>query len=243
MAGRTIIGTSGWHYNHWIGNFYPEGLRKDDWLDHYLKFFRSVEVNNSFYHLPKPTTFQNWRKSTPPDFVFAVKASRYITHMKKLKDPKPALKEFLNSAKNLGPKLGPILFQLPPGWNKNTERLEGILKIFPRKFRCAWEFRNETWFSDDVLEILRRYNAGFCIYQIKGLISPHSVTADFVYLRMHGPSEFAYQGDYSLENLRGWAREIRKWNKEGRDVYVYFDNDQAGYAAKNAIELKRILKA
>jgi uncharacterized protein YecE (DUF72 family) len=244
MSSKQIhVGTSGWLYKHWQGNFYPEGMKKPaDQFKHYLEFFNTVELNNPFYRLPPKETFQNWRKATPKDFIYAVKGSRFITHMKKLKDFKEPLKIFLDHASGLKEKLGPILFQLPPGWKLNIERFTAFIKGLPRTYRFAFEFRNPTWYDKQVYDLLEEHNRAFCIYQLAGHQSPVIETADFVYLRLHGPTEFKYQGSYDDDTLRAWAKECRKWQKQNKDVYVYFDNDQAGYAAFNATRLKEILK-
>src|SRR5690606_9874997 len=151
------IGTSGWNYKHWKKNFYPADLPQKKWLEFYYGKFKTVELNNSFYRLPEEKTFDNWRKSTPEDFIFSVKASRYITHIKKLIDEEP-LKEFLKRTKFLKEKLGPILFQLPPGWKYNEERFDAFLKILPDKFKFIFEFRNESWWNDNVINKLKEHN-------------------------------------------------------------------------------------
>ncbi len=171
-----------------------------------------------------------------------MKASRFITHMKKLKDPKEPLKLMLGNADGLGEKLGPVLFQLPPGWKLNIERFKTFLKALPSGYRFAFEFRNETWYNEEVNELLEKYNCAFCIYQLAGHHSPLTITADFVYLRLHGPTEWKYAGSYDDAALKRWAAQCKKWMKDKRDVYVYFDNDQAGYAAFNAIRLLELMK-
>lgn len=240
MAGKLWIGTSGWHYDHWRGEFYPDNLAADRMLAFYCRSFRTVEINNSFYRLPARETFDDWRTQTPPGFLFAVKASRFITHMKKLKDPAPALALLFSRASALRGKLGPVLFQLPPGWRLNLERLRAFLAALPRGHDYVFEFRNETWFSDEVFELLDRSGVGFCIYQIAGRVSPIRVTGRLAYVRLHGPTEKAYQGSYPDEDLRRWARAATAWTRAGKDVYVYFDNDQAGFAAADAARLARL---
>jgi uncharacterized protein YecE (DUF72 family) len=236
------IGTSGWHYQHWRGTFYPAGEPPS--LARYAERFDTVEINNSFYRLPSAETFAAWREATPPGFLFAVKASRFITHMKKLTDPEGSFEKFFAAVVHLGPKLGPILFQLPPRWRCNAQRLAAFLEtIAPRRLRCAFEFRNETWFAPEVQALLVRHNAAFCIYDIAQRRSPQAATADFVYLRLHGPEAAAYAGSYGDAALAGWARRIKAWLAEGRDVYCYFDNDQKAYAAGDALRLKAKLAA
>jgi len=237
--GRIYIGTSGWHYKHWNGTFYPEGTRAAEQLEYYLKYFGTVELNNSFYHLPPPETFRKWKAAVPRDFIFSVKGSRYITHMKKLKVAQESIDRFFNSAGCLGKKLGPVLFQLPPGWKVNHERFAAFLALLPKRRRYAFEFRNSTWYDKEIYRLLRRYGCAFCIYELAGHLSPEEVTADFVYIRLHGPGE-KYQGSYTAAALRKWARKCLQWQAAGKDVYVYFDNDQAGYAAFNAVSLARL---
>jgi uncharacterized protein YecE (DUF72 family) len=239
MAKRFYIGTSGWHYNHWIGPFYTPGSKPKDFLAHYIKFFNTVELNNPFYHLPKPEVFKGWYKQTPKDFLFSVKASRYITHVKKLKDAKESVEYFLKSAKNLKEKLGPILFQLPPHWGSNPQRLEEFLCILPKKYLYTFELRDPSWFNDDIYKILRKYNAALCMYDFNGRLSVKEITADFVYLRFHGPGG-KYRGKYQPKFLQEWAKDMKKWKI--KTVYCYFDNDDSGFAVENAQELKQILK-
>ncbi len=242
MTAEIRIGTSGWHYKHWRGPFYPESCAASAMLDYYLQHFDTVEINNSFYKLPSEETFTCWRQQTPPGFCFAVKASRFITHNKKLSDPENALANFLPRAELLREKLGPILLQLPPKWNVNAARLEEFLRTLPRgrRHHYAFEFRNRTWLVDEVYRVLRRHNAAFCIFNLAGYQTPLEVTADWSYIRLHGPGG-KYQGSYSTEQLRTWAQLLRRWSGKMRAIYVYFDNDQAGYAAQNARELKRLI--
>lgn len=235
------LGTSGWHYKHWRETFYPQGLSSDAWLQYYAGLFSTVEVNNSFYHLLPATSVKAWVRDTPREFLFAVKGSRFITHNKKLKDPTPALKRFFAPLKYFGPCLGPIVFQLPPRWGVNVERLGEFLKALPRRRRYAFELRNPAWHCEPVYEVLRRYNAAFCLFELAGAKTPDIVTADFIYVRLHGPGG-KYQGRYTEADLRTWARKIRRWEKSGKDIYLYFDNDQAAYAADNALTLARLLK-
>ena len=235
------IGTSGYHYKHWVGSYYPAGIKSAAMLEHYMRDFDTVELNNTFYQLPNESTFDAWRKSTPDDFLFAVKGSRFITHMIKLKDAQRGLTNFMPRAERLRGKLGPILWQLPPGWKVNRERLEEFLSTLPKKHRYTFEFRHESWITDDVLELLRRYNAAFCIYELAGYQSPLEVTADWTYIRLHGPTHFKYQGSYSDEQLAAWAERIRAWSRKMKSIYVYFDNDDSAYAVDNAITLKKML--
>lgn len=241
MKRRIHIGTSGWHYKHWAGTFYPENLRPKDYTSYYARFFRTVEINNTFYKLPSAATFAAWRQSVPDDFVFAVKASRYMTHMKKLLDPQEPLSRFFGSANALAHKLGPVLFQLPPGWHVNADRLRRFLALLPPHQKYSFEFRHGSWYTEEILGLLRKQNVAFCIYELDGHLSPLHVTASFVYVRLHGP-EGKYSGSYPEEALQQWAQRCSDWQQQGLEVYLYFDNDQLGYAAFNALRLKEILK-
>ena len=234
------IGTSGWHYAHWRGPFYPADLPPGRMLKFYAERFDTVEINNSFYRLPAAPAIQTWCRETPAGFCFAAKASRYITHNRKLNDPEETMEKFIVQIKKLGRRLGPILFQLPPGWKINVERLDHFLSALPRRHRYVFEFRNPTWNVSPVYDVLRRHNAAFCIYELAGFLSPLEITADFTYLRLHGPGN-KYQGDYSKHSLQEWANRIESWRKELKYIYVYFDNDQAGFAPKNALELKQLV--
>lgn len=239
MSAELRIGTSGWHYKHWLGTFYPDKLPSSRMFGFYQQHFDTVELNNSFYRLPNPETFAAWRENSPEDFCFAVKASRFLTHNKKLKDPQQALDNFLPRAEVLGPKLGPILFQLPPKWKVNLERLQQFLQALPPTHRYAFEFREPSWNVEPVYEILRRYNAAYCIYELAGFQSPLLVTADFAYVRLHGPGG-KYQGCYTDAALREWANRIAQWQRTLKAIYFYFDNDQCAYAAHNAERLRQL---
>jgi len=235
------IGTSGWHYAHWRGPFYPHTLAPAEMLRCYAEHFATVEINNSFYRLPTDDALAKWHAETPADFCFAVKASRYITHRKRLRDPENTVANFLPQVKKLKKKTGPILFQLPPRWGVNLARLDELLRILPAAHRYAFEFRDPSWNTPAVYRLLRHHNAALCIFEIAGFQSPLEITADFSYVRLHGPGEKAYQGDYTKPRLRNWAKKIEAWHADLKSIYFYFDNDQAGYAAKNARELKRLV--
>jgi uncharacterized protein YecE (DUF72 family) len=235
------IGTSGWHYQHWAGNFYPPELAKEDYLDYYCKHFQTVEINNSFYQLPGEQALEKWRESAPQGFTFSVKASRYITHMKKLKDPQEPVSTFLERISILGDRLGPVLFQLPPNWRPNLERLRAFLEILPDDFRYAFEFRDKRWFDERIFAALRECQSAFCIYHLRGRLSPREVTSDFVYIRLHGP-DGAYQGKYTTSELAGWAGAISTWKRQGKQVFCYFNNDVEGFAPQNAASLSEMLE-
>lgn len=234
------IGTSGWHYKHWVGNFYPAHLPASHMLAHYIQHFDTVELNNTFYQLPSKTSLLAWRDSTPPHFHFAVKGSRFLTHMKKLNNAQDGLNRFLEAVDVLDPKLGPILFQLPPNWEVNEDRLAAFLTLLPRYRRCVFEFRNPSWNTRRVYQLLAKYNAAYCIFDLAGFLSPSEITADFSYVRLHGPGG-KYQGSYSDAALKEWARKIADWKKKLSAVYVYFDNDDSGYAPKDALRLQSLL--
>ncbi len=238
---RIHIGTSGWSYDHWKGPFYPEDLPNNQMLDYYLRHFQTVEINSSFYHLPRKQTLEHWREAVPAGFLFAAKASRYITHMKKLKDPGKSVATFLERISVLEDKLGPILFQLPPRWHLNVQRLTTFLDALSSEFRYAFELRDQSWLNEQVYALLARHNAAFCIYELDGFLSPKKITTDFVYVRLHGP-DGPYQGSYDDPALAGWAGAFSTWSAQGRGIFCYFDNDQAGYAAQNAARLRSMLQ-
>lgn len=241
QSGQALyIGTSGWSYNHWKGVLYPLNLAPDRMLEQYAVQFRSTEINSSFYRLPDRRTLEKWRNQTPADFVFSVKASRYITHMKKLKEVEASISKLLSLVSLLGDKLGPILFQLPPRWTCNEERFSSFLEILPAGFRYTFEFRDKSWLNSRVYGLLTRFNAAFCIYELNGFLAPKEVTADFVYVRLHGP-DGPYRGSYSRTTLAAWAGMFMYWSNQGRDIYCFFDNDENGYAATNASELQNML--
>jgi uncharacterized protein YecE (DUF72 family) len=236
------VGTSGWHYRHWVGPFYPRDLRPEAFLRFYARHFRTAEINASFYRLPTAETVAEWRNTVGRGFTFAVKASRYATHMKKLKEPEQSLARFFDVMAGLKGTLGPVLFQLPPRFRANPERLAAFLAALPKGVRAAFEFRDRSWFTDPVLAALAAHGAALCVYDLAGWTSPAEVTAGFVYLRLHGP-DGAYQGRYGRRRLRAWARRIEAWRDEGREVFCYFDNDQAGYAAADATLMCELVSA
>jgi uncharacterized protein YecE (DUF72 family) len=239
--GRCHIGTSGWSYRHWRGPFYPRGMAKgSEQLCFYAERFDTVEVNGTFYRLIEAETFRRWREQTRAGFVFACKGSRYLTHMKRLKDSEQGVGRFFERVAALENKLGPIVFQLPGRFKPDRERLERFLDALPRQHRYAFEFRDPAWFEPAILQTLAAHDAALCLYEFGGQRAPLEVTASFVYIRLHGP-ERAYQGSYSDAALRTWAKRIRAWAKEGLDVYCYFDNDEKGYAPQNALRLRDML--
>ncbi len=230
------IGTSGWVYKHWRDVFYPSDLPARGWFPFYARAFDTVEINNSFYRLPSPETFDAWRKQAPPGFVYAVKASRYITHMKKLKDPEEPLRQFLERANRLENTLGPILYQLPPRWRVNLERFERFLALLPPGYRHVIEFRDATWLIEPVFQLMERYHVAHCLHDMRPLDIPLRITASPVYIRFHG--DIHHEGDYGDAALETWAERIAHWNDQHLDVFAYFNNDPHGYAIKNARTLK-----
>ena len=206
-------------------------------LEYYARQFCCVEINSTFYHLPDRQTLQHWYDSTPDNFRFAVKASRYITHIKKLRDPENTVPALLDRLATLGDKLGPVLFQLPPRWHFNAERLGDFLDTLSNEFRYAFEFRDQSWLNEQTYALLSRHAVAFCIYELDGFLAPKQVTSDFVYVRLHGP-DGAYQGSYDEVTLANWAAALSTWTGNGQAVYCYFDNDQCGYAVQNALRLQ-----
>ena len=271
---KLFIGTSGWVYSHWEGIFYPEDLPAKDKLKYFSKHFKTAEINYSFYHLPRPSTYQNWYNQTPEDFLFAVKASRFITHIKRLQGIKKAWKQFIENALYLKEKLGPILFQFPPSFKATTEtitRLEKFLKLTEARplsvlqgsilCRKAFEFRDKSWCDKKIYNLLKKHNAAWVIADsprypyietllkfrsgrlAKGENRPKAevVTADFVYIRMHG-SKVLFASKYTKKELSYLAEKIKKWLKQGLSVYCYFNNDFHGYAIENARTLLNFFK-
>jgi uncharacterized protein YecE (DUF72 family) len=238
------VGTSGWSYAHWRGRFYPPGLPSSAWLSYYTTQFGTVELNGSFYRLPSPAAVAHWREVAPRGFDFAVKMSRFITHVRRLKEVHEQTLLFAERLSGLGPALGPFLVQLPPAFPADAARLNAFLDdlLAIHNAPVAVEFRDESWFVEDVLEVLRAHGAAFCISDLAGREWPHVVTAPLVYLRLHGPRR-AYAGSYSDDALRRWARLCHAWQAEGRAVRVYFDNDEAAHAAADARRLLSFLGA
>lgn len=236
------VGTSGWHYEDWKGVVYPVALPKSKWLQTYASGFDTVELNSTFYRLPSEKAFAAWRDSTPAAFVFAVKASRYITHVKKLNDCQHSVELLMQRAEILGGKLGPLLYQVPPNLHRDDARLEAFLRILPERRQRVFEFRHASWLEEGVFALLRRYAAGFCVFDMEGLACPLVATADFAYIRFHGPAGL-YSSSYSDADLAAWAERISALAKDLKTVYIYFNNDVAGYAPRNAATIRAILQA
>lgn len=232
------IGTSGYQYDHWRGVLYDRQLPKRKWFSRYTKAFDTVEINNTFYRLPEISVFQSWRQQAPSGFLYALKFSRYGSHLKRLREPEDTIGIFVERAERLGPHLGPILVQLPPRWRADPDRLAAFLGAAPRKYRWAVEFRDASWLRDDVFEILRAHEAALCIHD---LVERHPlvITAAWVYLRFHGGG---YGGSYTHQFLSAQAARIANWLNDGLDVYAYFNNDLDGHAVRNARDLRRYLR-
>jgi uncharacterized protein YecE (DUF72 family) len=229
------IGCSGWQYRHWRGDFYPSDLPANRWLEYYASHFHTVEVNNSFYKLPNEGLLASWRSRVPPRFVFALKASRYLTHMKRLKDPADPLDRLFNRAAELRSKLGAVLYQLPPQLPKHVERLEHFLATLPdrRAVKHAMEFRHASWYDDDVFRLLKRYDVALCLHDMAGSQPPREAVATFVYVRFHGATS-KYGGGYRTADLEDWARWLIDQRKR---AFVYFNNDVGGHAPRDAAKL------
>lgn len=232
------IGCSGWNYRHWRGVFYPEGVPVKHWFAHYAQAFDTVEINASFYRLPTAATFAKWRDQAPPGFCYAVKAPRFITHMRKLKECEPRMAEFLTRARHLQPALGPILYQLPPRWRFDRERLASFLALLPNDLTHVFEFREPSWLVDEVLAMLDEAGAGFCAHDFPGLATQRAATGRIAYVRFHGTGG-KYWGRYPDDTLAGWADWMRAQEAEGRSVWAYFNNDIHADAIADAMALKR----
>lgn len=232
------IGTSGYQYRHWRGVLYPEGLAQKDWLPHYARHFDTVELNATFYRLPTPEAVQRWRAAVPPRFTFAVKGSRYLTHMKRLLDSGEGLTRFFGPLSRLGTKLGPVLWQLPPRFAPDLERLDRFLSRLPPG-RHAVEFRDEAWYADAVCDVLERHGAAFCEHD-RVARAPPRLTGGWRYVRFHGPAG-GYTGRYGPERLRPWAEDLLAWAAAGRAAWVYFNNDLGGHAVHDALGLLRMI--
>ncbi len=235
------IGCSGFMYEHWRGTFYPEGLSKNYWLDYYSKHLTTVELNVTFYHLPEREAFAKWYFSTPEKFIFSLKGSRFITHVKKLKDCAEPVEAFFSRASLLKEKIGAILWQLPPNFNFDLERLKEFFEILkPYQMRNVFEFRNKTWINKKVASVLDKENAAFCMADHPDFLKKLPLSANFIYIRRHGMNG-SYSGSYSLELLKEDAKFIKTQFKNKKDVFIYFNNDAFGYAPKNALELTNLI--
>lgn len=233
------IGTSGWSYSHWRQLFYPKGMRQSEWLEYYAGSFNTVEINATFYRLPRPEYVDGWREATPDDFLFAVKGSRFLTHVKRLGDTGEPLDRFFDLMARLGNKAGPVLWQLPPNMERDDDRLSTFAGALPGGWRHAFEFRNPGWYCREVYDILERADAALCIPDHPDYPQDIVLTTGWTYLRLHYGSD---GGSYTEAELAAWAGRIGEFTAGGADVYVYFNNDWQGYALENARELVNILK-
>jgi uncharacterized protein YecE (DUF72 family) len=236
------VGCSGWQYRHWRGSFYPDDLPVSRWFERYAGIFDTVEVNNTFYRLPEAKTFEAWRERAPEGFLFAVKASRYLTHQKKLKDPEEPIARFFDRARALGPKLGPVLYQLPPGWRLDLDRLGRFLDLLPRGPRHVLEFRDPSWYDPRAIEMLEAHGAALCLHDMPGSAPQRLPVGPIVYVRFHG-FDARYGGRYSDERLDDWARWIFGEASRGREGFAYFNNDVGGHAPRDAVRLRDRLEA
>lgn len=237
------VGTSGWVYKQWAGNFYPKGWPKKDEFSFYTRHFPTVEINATFYRLPSLKMVRGWRERSPDDFVFAVKGSRYLTHIRRLNDTGPGLRKYFSRLKPLAERTGPILWQLPPNFQKTDEnfhRLERFLTKLPKQFRHAVEFRHPSWMDEQSFELLRKHHAANVWLSSMRMPADYTVTSDFVYLRFHGLQGGAYH-DYTDDELKPWARELARAALRGIPSYVYFNNDLNTRAPLNAASLMTML--
>ncbi len=242
MGAKAYIGTSGFYYEHWRGVLYPEGVAKSHWFEIYAQAFDTVEMNSTFYHLPKAATVEHWDEKSPEDFLFSFKAPRSITHYKKLRGIKEDLWRFLHLLKPLRRKIGAILIQLPPSLHKNGELLGEFLALCPPGWRFVLEFRHESWYDEEIFEMLRHYGVAYCFHDYGRREVPQVSTAEFVYLRLHG-SDGHYRGSYDDATLREWADTIRDALAHHRPAFVYFNNDLEGNAVRDAGRLKAMLES
>jgi uncharacterized protein YecE (DUF72 family) len=243
------VGCSGWNYTAWRGRFYPAALPPSGWLAHYAGTFDTVEANGTFYRLPSGETFAAWAAQTPPGFVMAVKASRFLTHLKRLRDPDEPVGRLLERARRLGSRLGPILYQLPPQMRLDLDRLSAFLAVLPRRLdgprrtlRHVVEFRDPSWYREATYELLRRHGVALCLHDKRGAEYDGPVIGPIAYVRFHGTSGH-YRGSYGPAALERWATRLAAEYHAGRSVYAYFNNDPAAVATANARSLKRRLVA
>ena len=234
------VGTSGWQYKDWRGVLYEDGLPQDRWLERYAQLFSVVEVNNSFYRLPERTTFERWRRRTPADFTFVVKASRYLTHIKRLANVADGIARFYAGIEPLveSGKLGPVLWQLPGNFKRDDERLANALRELPPGRHC-FEFRDASWFTPEVYDLLRAHQVALVIGDRPEVASfqTHETTADWTFVRFHHGHR-GRRGNYSVSELEEWKRRVARWRRE-REVFLYFNNDWEGFAIQNALWMAR----
>ncbi len=228
------VGTSGYNFPEWKGTFYPAKFPESQMLEYYAQRLSTVEVNYTFYRMPNAKTVAGWDAATPATFTFVLKAPQRITHIARLKDIDEPLRYFLETARRLGTKLGPVLFQLPPNFKKDLPRLGDLLTQFPADIRCAWEFRHESWFSDEVYDVLRTANAALCVADTEAGSTPHVASADFGYFRLRDEG-------YTTKDLGQWAATVKELGKQWQDTYVFFKHEESGVGPKLAQQFAELL--
>jgi uncharacterized protein YecE (DUF72 family) len=249
MGRRLRVGCSGWNYRSWRGRFYPPDLPVARWLEHYAGVFDTVEVNNTFYRLPEAGTFASWRAQTPRGFLAAIKASRFLTHIKRLRDPQEPLERLLTRASALGTSFGPVLYQLPSSFHRDMDRLAGFLQALPRhptpgarrRVRHVIEFRHASWYEPEVFQLLARFDVGLCLHDKSDSAIDAPFVGPWAYVRFHGTNGH-YHGSYSDKALARWAARLAEQWQEGREVYAYFNNDPDAVAPGDALRLRRTLE-
>ena len=246
------VGCSGWNYKHWRGPVYPSELPMRLWFEHYASFFDTVEINNSFYRLPEPATFGAWRERARGDFLYAIKASRFLTHLKRLRDPEEPVIRLFEHARELGDRFGPVLYQLPGNFHRDLPRLDAFLAVLPRtlgeiggtpksrRLRHVIEFRHPSWYEEATFELLRTRDVALCLHDKAGSAIDAPIVGPFVYVRFHGPGG-RYFGRYAFARMQSWAARLYNLAQNGCDVFAYFNNDPDGMAVFNALELKECL--
>ncbi|HUC81545.1 MAG TPA: DUF72 domain-containing protein [Flavisolibacter sp.] len=244
MAANIHVGTLGWSYQHWKEVFYPHKLAATKWLNHYAGIFSTTEINGSFYRLPSEDTMKKWVDTVPDGFLFCPKMSRYLTHMKKLKDPEEPLERFFSVFDYMKEKLGPVLVQLPEMLHFNYEVADHFYKLLRFQYgayRFVMEIRHDSWLHQDSLTLMTKYDIGFVISQSGGFF-PYAelVTANNIYVRLHGPAEL-YASAYTDEMLQAYAEKFKAWESEGHVVWVYFNNDIHAHAVRDAQRLQQLL--
>jgi uncharacterized protein YecE (DUF72 family) len=235
------IGCSGWSYPHWRGQFFPENLPQAEWFARYAQVFDTVELNNTFYRLPEPTTVSQWHEQAPRDFIYAVKVSRYLTHMKKLKEPRQPLRQFVDRMRGLGSHLGPLLYQLPPNWHYDGDRLRDFLAQLPQDLVHVFEFRHQSWVNDEALALLEQHAASLCVHDMSGIDVPRVSVGRIAYVRFHGTGP-RYSGGYPEPTLRSWGRWLIEQSAGGRPSFAYFNNDAGAHAVADAQTLRRAVE-
>ncbi len=237
-----FVGCSGWHYPDWRGIFYPPGMPASRWLSYYSQTFNTVEINTSFYSLPKASTVDTWRNSVSGAFLFAVKGSRFITHVKRLAVDGATIEKFTTQVSGLNDRLGPVLWQLPPSLHRDAARLESFLSRLPAQVRHVVEFRHESWWYEETYDLLRAHRAAICLIDSPVFRSPLVRTTDLVYIRFHGASQM-YSGPYPATRLRQWATNLRGIADAGTSLFAYFNNDVGGHAINDALQFRELLAA